>query len=77
MSNRIAVFVIAAATFVVIGVALARAQQPARPAVASHSLGRYQIVINPEVRADTFLLDTETGRIWKPAQYTNLVDDPS
>ena len=33
--------------------------------------GRYQIVINPTVRADTFLLDSETGRVWQMTQYTN------
>jgi hypothetical protein len=26
--------------------------------------GRYQIIINPNVRADTFLIDTTTGRTW-------------
>jgi hypothetical protein len=77
MSKRIAVFVVCTATLIVIGVALARAQQPARPAVASQSFGRYQIVINPQVRADTFLLDTETGRIWMPTQYTDTVGEPT
>lgn len=26
--------------------------------------GRYQIIINPNVRADTFMIDTATGRTW-------------
>lgn len=38
--------------------------------------GRYQIVINPEVRADTFLLDTATGRTWKPVVFSSLEGDP-
>ena len=35
---------------------------PKQPVVGD--LGRYQIVMNPNVRADTFLLDTETGKTW-------------
>jgi hypothetical protein len=30
----------------------------------SGQTGRYQIVFNPNVRADTFLLDTQTGKTW-------------
>jgi hypothetical protein len=37
---------------------------------------RFQIVMNPNVRADTFLLDTETGRIWSPVTYTDLENAP-
>ena len=29
--------------------------------------GRYVIIINPQIRADKFLLDTKTGKTW---QYT-------
>ncbi len=39
--------------------------------------GRYQIVMNPNIRADTFLLDTQTGKIWVPTQYTNLKNQPT
>jgi hypothetical protein len=38
--------------------------------------GRYQIVFNPNVRADTFLLDTQTGRVWRPVAFTDLEGDP-
>jgi hypothetical protein len=38
--------------------------------------GRYQIVFNPNVRADTFLLDTQTGKIWHFVQYTDVVGEP-
>jgi hypothetical protein len=34
---------------------------------ASVGVQRYQIVFNPNVRADTFLLDTQTGRVWQSA----------
>lgn len=39
--------------------------------------GRYQIVFSPHVRADTFLLDTVTGRVWSHAQYTSYEGNPS
>ena len=39
--------------------------------------GRYQIVINPQVRADTFLLDTATGRIWQIVKFTDLDGEPT
>lgn len=38
--------------------------------------GRFQIVINPNVRADTFLLDTDSGRTWKPTAFTDLDGEP-
>lgn len=37
---------------------------------------RYQIVINPSMRRDTFLLDTQTGKVWKPAEYVDMVGNP-
>lgn len=37
---------------------------------------RYQLFVNPNVRADTFLLDTATGRIWLRTTYTDIVGDP-
>jgi hypothetical protein len=33
-------------------------------------VGRYQIVFNPNMRADTFLLDTETGQTWVQSEIT-------
>lgn len=38
--------------------------------------GRYQIVINPAMRADTFLIDTQTGRIWQKVQYEDMENEP-
>jgi hypothetical protein len=29
-----------------------------------HPVGRFQIVFSPHLRKDTYLLDTETGRVW-------------
>ena len=28
------------------------------------NVGRYQILMHPEVRADQYLLDTKTGHVW-------------
>ena len=41
------------------------------------ALGRYQIVINPNVKADTFLLDTQTGMVWVHAEITDLEGNPT
>jgi hypothetical protein len=54
--------------------------QTSGPQIQSNSgsaSGRYQLVINPQVRADTFLLDTATGRIWTKVQYTDLKGQPT
>jgi hypothetical protein len=41
---------------------------------ASGQAGRYQIFFSPHARADVYLLDTETGRIWRPVTITNAKD---
>ena len=38
---------------------------------------RFQIFFNPNVRADTFLLDTQTGKVWQLTQFTDLNGDPT
>jgi hypothetical protein len=43
----------------------------------SQQPGRYQIIINPQARTDTFLLDTATGRVWQLVKYGDLNDEPS
>jgi hypothetical protein len=58
----------------VIAIAQTRTQSPPEIKLTP---GRYQIVINPNVRADTFLLDTETGRVWHPIQYSDIQGKPS
>lgn len=40
---------------------------------SSHG-GRYQIFFSPHARADVFLLDTETGKIWHPVTISNARD---
>lgn len=39
--------------------------------------GRYQIVSNPSVARDTFLLDTSTGRVWQLTQFGDIIGEPS
>jgi hypothetical protein len=41
------------------------------------TLGRYQIVMSPHNARDTFLLDTETGRVWQLTVMTYLNGEPA
>jgi hypothetical protein len=41
------------------------------------SSGRYQIVLSPHLRADTFLLDTKTGRVWVMAKFSDVNGEPT
>jgi hypothetical protein len=45
----------------------------ARTPEGNHT-GRYQIFFSPHARADVYLLDTETGKIWRPVTITNAKD---
>ena len=53
--------------------------QKAKPvAPTSTTDGRYQIIFSPSgIRADTFLLDTQTGRMWAPTEFTDLEGHPT
>jgi hypothetical protein len=52
-------------------------KQP-KPSVEANAtqnrVGRYQIFFSPHARADVYLVDTETGQIWKPITITNAQD---
>lgn len=39
--------------------------------------GRFQIIINPSARIDTFLLDTETGDTWVQTVIPNATGSPT
>lgn len=54
------------------------AQQPKHPIKTDVQPGapRYQLFVNPEVRADTFLLDTVTGKVWQRTHFSSLLDEP-
>jgi hypothetical protein len=53
----------------------ARAPKSPAEAIESSHVGRYQIFFSPHARADVYLVDTETGRIWKPITISNAKDD--
>ena len=55
-------------------VATVRGQQPLAQRGAT---GRYQIVISPSSAANTFLLDTETGRVWREVVVDNIEGEPA
>ncbi len=38
--------------------------------------GRFTIIFNPEIRADMFLLDTQTGKTWSRVRFTSAVGEP-
>lgn len=37
---------------------------------------RFQILFNPNARADTFLLDTQTGKVWQLAKFSDIEGEP-
>lgn len=57
-------------------VLVAQSTRPAAPPVRAAQPARFQLVINPAARADTFLLDTATGQIWQRTRYTDLEGQP-
>ena len=61
--------------FFLAGTLLGQERPVERPIVSAP--GRYQIVINPNVRADTWLLDTETGRVWTHSAVSDVKGSPT
>jgi hypothetical protein len=52
--------------------------QPQSPIkTESPTNGRYQLFVNPNVRADTLLLDTQTGKIWRMQTALSFEGDPT
>lgn len=51
--------------------------QPAQSAGSAQRDGRYVIVFGPHARADTFLLDTQKGKVWQLTKYTDLDGEPT
>jgi hypothetical protein len=39
--------------------------------------GRFTIVVSPHARADTFLVDTASGKVWQLVKYTDLAGEPT
>lgn len=46
------------------------------PIASAQNYPRYQIVFSPHKAADTFLLDTQKGRIWQLSKFTDVVGQP-
>jgi hypothetical protein len=44
--------------------------------MSSTELGRYRIIFSPHARADTFLVDTLSGKVWQLTKYVEFVGDP-
>lgn len=64
---------------IIVLVILVAISPQAQPAVNQSPAqnGRYQIVINQNARADTFLVDTQTGRVWGRVQISDVAGQPS
>lgn len=53
--------------------------QSGKPTVlrqATTPCGRYQMFFSPLARADEYLIDTETGTIWRATEFTNIKGHP-
>jgi hypothetical protein len=80
--SRKKIFTLTALAFLIVGFTSFLMGQAAPTTVKqaganASQVGRYQIVSNPNVRADTFLLDTQTGNTWTPVEITNVKGQPT
>ncbi len=57
-------------------VAAANAQDKKPANRSSDQSGRYVIVISPTTNTGTYLLDTETGKVWLLVQYNRAEGEP-
>ena len=55
---------------------MAVAQDNVRQVRVPDQHGRYVIVFSPIVRADTFLLDSQTGKVWELVTITDVNGQP-
>jgi hypothetical protein len=53
----------------------AEAQSPVK--TEAPATARYQLFANPSARADTFLLDTQTGKLWCHTAISDAVGEPT
>jgi hypothetical protein len=71
LNKRIVIFTaLAFLTVGVTGFLMGQAAPTAVKQASTSQVGRFQIVFNPNMRADTFLLDTETGQTWVQSEIT-------
>ena len=52
------------------------AQPPHTQSPATTSNNRFVIFFSPFARADVYLVDTQSGRVWKPVTYTDIKGQP-
>jgi hypothetical protein len=76
------IVILAALAFPTVGVTSFLMGQAAPTAIkqttsGTSQVGRYQIVLNPNVRADTILLDTQTGNTWIQTEITDAKGKPT
>jgi hypothetical protein len=45
--------------------------------ISTNESKRFQIVFNPNARADTFLLDTQKGKVWQLTKITDVETQPT
>lgn len=56
----------------------AAAQANAAPQLnAPVQSGRFQIFFSPHARGDTFLVDTQTGKVWQLIKFTDVRGEPT
>lgn len=72
--NKIYVLVLMLATCAVAQSTKSQASNSSNALTQGCRTGRYQIFFSPHARADVYLLDTETGRVWHPVTITNAQD---
>lgn len=73
MNHRVSAAIVSLG--IVFAASLATAQE--RPqARAPDQYGRYVVTFSPFARADSFLLDTQTGRVWQLTRFTDLEGEP-
>jgi hypothetical protein len=75
--GRVAMRVIAIAFWFICTQAATAVAQESRSDLFSQQPGRYQILMNPQLVRNTFLLDTATGRVWQLTTFTDVNDTPS
>ena len=54
----------------------AQANAAPQPNVPVQS-GRFQIFFSPHARAETFLVDTQTGKVWQLVKFTDVQGEPT
>lgn len=63
-----------------LGIAYAQSTRPSLPNPQLQTAangGRFQIVMSAVTARNTFLLDTQTGKVWQLTQFSDLEDDPT